>query len=91
MKMSYHDLMKHVRYPASCRIAGNEGMVVVGFIVNKKGIPVNVHIVKGIGGSCDKAAIQAIRKYARFTPAMVNGKPVRMAKTIAISFRLVSF
>lgn len=88
LKMGYDNFKKNVRYPAKCRIAGIDGKVVVGFVVNKKGMPVNIHIVKGIGGGCDEAVIQAVKRYARYTPAMLNGEPVPMARTIHILFKL---
>ena len=88
MKMSLAQLQKKVTYPASCRNANIQGRVTLQFVVNKKGVPTNVHVVRGIGGGCDKAAVRAVKKYARFTPGRQRGKPVQVRYSLPIMFRL---
>ncbi|HYW36027.1 MAG TPA: energy transducer TonB [Balneolaceae bacterium] len=83
-------LQKKVNYPASCRNAGISGRVTLQFVVNKKGVPTNVHVIRGIGGGCDKAAVKAVRKYARFKPGRQRGKPVKVRYSLPIFFKLQS-
>lgn len=82
-------LQQNVHYPKLARKAGIEGTVFVQFIVNKKGIPTHIHVVRGIGGGCDQAAINAIKK-ARFTPGMQRGRPVPVRMSIPVRFQLQS-
>lgn len=91
MKISRAKLQSKVNYPASCRNAGIEGRVIVQFVVNKQGVPTNVHVVRGIGGGCDQAAVKAVKKYARFTPGRQQGKPVKVRMSLPILFRLRSY
>jgi len=82
-------LQKKVNYPESCRNAGISGRVTLQFVVNEKGVPSNVHVIRGIGGGCDKAAVKAVRKYARFKPGRQRGKAVKVRYSLPIFFKLV--
>jgi TonB family protein len=81
-------LQKKVKYPRKCREAGIEGRVVLRFIINKQGVPTHIQVVKGIGHGCDQAAVQAVKKYARFKPGRQSGKPVLVRYTLPIMFSL---
>ncbi len=81
-------LQQKVKYPKKCREAGVEGRVTLQFVVNKQGIPTNIKVVKGIGHGCGKAAIKAVKKYARFTPGRQRGKPVLVKFALPIMFSL---
>ena len=48
------------------RRAGIEGRVTVQFIVNEAGQVENPRVIRGIGGGCDEAALDAV-KQAKFT------------------------
>lgn len=80
-------LMKEVVYPAMARQAGVEGLVVVQFVVDENGNPVNPFIVKGIGAGCDEAAMEAVMKM-KFKPGRQRGKAVRVQYSIPVRFRL---
>jgi TonB family protein len=88
LKGGYAEFQKKVTYPKSCYDAGIEGRVSVQFVVNKKGMPTNVHVVNGIGGGCDQAAMDAVKKYARFTPGKQRGKPVNVKMSLPIVYKL---
>jgi len=81
-------LQKKVRYPASCKNDGISGRVTLQFVVNKKGVPAHVHVIRGIGGGCDKAAIKAVKKYARFKPGRERGRAVNVRYSLPIFFKL---
>lgn len=80
-------LRKQIHYPASCRDAGIQGRVIVQFIVNKKGVPTHVHVVRGIGGGCDDAAVEAV-KHIRFTPGRQQHRAVAVRMSLPIVFKL---
>jgi protein TonB len=88
LKGGYPALQKKVKYPASCKNANIQGRVTVQFVVNKQGQPTNVHVVRGIGGGCDEAAVKAVKKYARFSVGRQRGKPVKVQMSLPIVFRL---
>lgn len=80
-------LQRNIVYPEIARLAGIEGRVTVQFIIDERGNVVNPVVVRGIGGGCDEAAIEAVKK-ARFTPGMQRGRPVKVSYTLPVTFRL---
>ncbi len=76
-----------VRYPEIARRAGIEGRVVLQFIVDEQGNVVNPTVIRGIGGGCDEAAIEAVRG-VKFTPGMQRGRAVKVQFQLPIVFRL---
>lgn len=54
------------------------GRVIVRAVLHKSGKVIDVSLVKGLGCSFDKDAIEIVRKY-KFTPAMKDGQPVSQA------------
>ena len=64
-----------------------EGVVTVNLIVNTKGLPENVHVIRGVERGLDEAALEAITQY-RFKPAMENGKPVPVRVNVEVHFRI---
>lgn len=80
-------LEKNIHYPEMARKAGIDGTVIVQFVVNKKGIPIDLQVIRSAGGGLDEAAINAVRK-ARFTPGIQRGRPVQVRMTIPVRFEL---
>jgi protein TonB len=80
-------IYRRVKYPEIARKAGIEGRVVLQFIVDERGNVVNPTVIRGIGGGCDEAAIDAIRG-VKFTPGMQRGRPVKVQFQLPIVFRL---
>jgi TonB family protein len=66
------------------------GVVVVACLVDDKGLPQQVHVVRSLSGEFDSNAIQAVEQY-RFEPAMLQGesgaKPVAVEVNIEVNFR----
>ncbi len=80
-------LQRKIVYPEIARLAGIEGRVTVQFVIDERGNVLNPVVVRGIGGGCDEAAIEAVKK-AKFTPGMQRGRPVKVSYTLPITFRL---
>lgn len=87
LKGGLADLQRKVKYPEMARRAGIEGRVTVQFIVNEQGKVENPRVIRGIGGGCDEAALEAVRQ-ASFSPGMQRGRPVRVQYSLPIVFRL---
>lgn len=80
-------IQQEIRYPQEAIDLGIEGRVYVQFIVNRNGDVENPKIIRGIGGGCDEAAIEAVR-HARFKPGKQRGEPVPVLYSLPIIFRL---
>ena len=87
LKGGLAELQRKVKYPEMARRAGIEGRVTVQFIVNEQGKVENPRVIRGIGGGCDEAALEAV-KQASFSPGMQRGRPVRVQYSLPIVFRL---
>ncbi|HEX2960351.1 MAG TPA: energy transducer TonB [Ignavibacteriales bacterium] len=80
-------IYKKIVYPSIAKSAGLEGKVYVLIFINERGGVDDVKVVKGIGGGCEEAAIQAI-KGVKFTPGKNGGSPVKVKLSLPISFKL---
>jgi periplasmic protein TonB len=63
-----------------------EGKVYLLAYINTNGEVDDVKIVKGIGGGCDEAAVEAVKK-TKFAPGENGGKAVKVKMTLAIAFK----
>ena len=80
-----------MHYPKKAVKENIEGKVIVSFVVEKDGSVSQVTVKKGIvgdGGACNNEAIRVVKKLARFSPGMQNGKPVRVYDMLPINFKL---
>ena len=84
-------ISKHVKYPRKSRRANIQGKVTVAFVVDKDGSVTDVHVKKGIDGDddrCNNEAIRVVSMLKKFTPGIQNGKLVKVAFTIPITFKI---
>jgi len=63
------------------------GVVLVNLIVDTRGLPENVHVLRGVGMGLDEKAVEAVKQY-RFKPAMENGKPVPVELNVEVNFQI---
>ena len=78
---------KNLVYPDLAIRAGVEGTVIVLAYVNKEGVVTGTQVIRGIGGGCDEAAMEAVKK-VRFEPGQQRGKPVNVKVSVPVKFRL---
>ena len=76
-----------VEYPDLAKEAGIEGRVIIAAFINKKGIPKNIYLVKGVFESLDKEALNAV-KQSRWIPAKQQGKRIGVWVNIPVAFKL---
>jgi periplasmic protein TonB len=74
-------------YSEEARKAKTSGSVLVNLIVDKDGMPENVHVLRGLGMGLDEKAIEAVQQY-RFTPSMEGGKPVPVECNVEVIFQI---
>jgi TonB family protein len=75
-------------YSEEARKAKWQGTVVLSLIVDEKGMPEELKVVRQLGLGLDQKAIEAVTKW-RFKPGMKDGKPVAVQATIEVNFRLL--
>ncbi len=69
------------------RMAKYQGVVIVEFVVDTKGLPQNLHVVRPLGMGLDEKALEAVRQY-RFKPAKLNGHPVPVLIDMSVDFHI---
>jgi TonB family protein len=88
MQEFYRGISKLIRYPNYARRNRIEGKVFIRFTINKKGLIDSAKVIKGIGGGCDEAALEACIKQTRWIPGTRKGKPVKTSLVLPIIFKL---
>ncbi len=74
-------------YPEKARLARLEGTVVLYIEVNPEGRAQNLVVIRSLGSDLDQQAILAVRQW-KFKPGSNYGKPVTVAATVEINFKL---
>jgi TonB family protein len=74
-------------YPAGAREQGIEATVTLEIVIDRDGSVADVRVLKGAGYGFDDSALRALRR-ARFSPAIRDGRPVRVRMPWTIDFRL---
>lgn len=75
-------------YSEEARKAKYQGTVVLYVEVDPSGRPRNLRVVRSLGLGLDEKAIEAVNKW-KFRPGLKDGKPVTVAATIEVNFRLL--
>jgi len=75
-------------YSEEARKAKYQGTVVLYVEVDPTGKAVNPKVIRSLGLGLDEKALEAVRKW-KFKPGYKDGKPVTVAATIEVNFRLL--
>lgn len=75
-------------YSEEARKAKFQGTVVIALVVDEKGNPRDLRVVRALGMGLDQKAIEAVEKW-RFRAGLKDGKPVPVYATIEVNFRLL--
>lgn len=82
----------NIIYPMEARQNGNEGQVVVSFVVEQDGSLSSPRILKDIGGGCGLEVLRVINLMnemnVRWTPGRIGGKVVRTNFNLPVRFKL---
>lgn len=76
------------QYAEKARKAKVQGTVVLYVEVDPTGHAGNIKVMRSLGYGLDEKAIEAVSKW-EFKPGMKEGKPVTVAATIQVNFRLL--
>jgi periplasmic protein TonB len=74
-------------YTEEARNAKAQGTCILWLIVDDKGNPRDIRVVRGLGYGLDGKAIEAVKQW-RFEPAMKDGHPVNVQISVEVGFRL---
>jgi TonB family protein len=74
-------------FSAEAKKAKFNGLVLVNLIVDAKGKPQNVHVLRGVGMGLDEKALKAVKAY-KFKPATELGKPVPVGLNVEVNFQI---
>ena len=74
-------------YSEEARKAKYQGTVILGLIVDSSGRPRGLKVEHGLGMGLDEKALEAVRNW-KFEPAEKDGKPVAVAISVEVQFRL---
>jgi TonB family protein len=80
-------LQQNIIYPEKAKQKGIEGKVIVQAYIDQTGKVVKTSVLKSAGDELDQAAMNALQK-TRFTPGIIDGKPVKVRIVIPIVFKL---
>jgi TonB family protein len=72
-------------FPMGAPARTQQGPVVLRIVVDEQGGPCNIRVGRSIGRAWDERAIQAVQNW-RFRPGTMDGHPIAMEATVAISF-----
>lgn len=79
---------KNTVYPEIDQEQGVQGTVLLRFKVSEDGSVSSVSVKRSLSRTCDKAAMDVVRKLPRFTPAKSNGHPVPVWFNLPVKFQL---
>jgi protein TonB len=61
--------------------------VIVEAVIDEQGRVTDVRILRGLPMGLDREAVAAVRQW-RFTPATLQGKPVKVYFSLTVNFRI---
>lgn len=84
------DVQKAFRYPTQALRNGEQGRLVLGFVVSETGLVEDIKVVESVSPSLDEAGRQAVATVGarRWRPGMQNQRAVRVAFTMPITCRV---
>lgn len=81
-------LSQNIRYPKNSQKKGEQGRVIVQFIVERDGSVRDAKVVRSVSKDLDKEALRVVRQMPKWTPGKKDGKAVRARFTLPVTFRL---
>ena len=79
---------QYLKYPESSLLKGEQGKVMVEFIIEADGKVTNVRVAKGVSDALDAEAVKVVAASPKWKPGKVKGNKVRTMITIPVEFRL---
>jgi protein TonB len=87
-KEMYEYLAKKMKYPEAAKAVGVQGIVYIGFVVEKDGSISNTQILRDIGAGCGEEALRVVNDMPKWIPGEQRDKKVRVKFTLPVKFTL---
>jgi TonB family protein len=84
----YKFISENAEYPAEAMENGEEGRVILQFVVEPTGKISDIKVIRGISPSLDKEAIRVVELMPDFIPGEQRGNKVRVMFTLPVTFKL---
>lgn len=81
-------LSTKLRYPRIAKENGDQGKIIVTFVIEKDGSISNIKIIKSVSKECDEEVIRLVKLSPKWKPAKQNGEFVRFQYFLPITFNL---
>lgn len=81
-------VQENLKYPQTAIDNGEEGKVIVQFVVNKLGKIQDAKVVKSVSKALDAEALRVIESAPNWTPGTQGGNPVSVAYNMPVVFAL---
>lgn len=75
-------------YSEEARKAKFQGTVMLSVVVDEKGNPRDIRVIRALGLGLDEKAIESVQKW-RFKPGVKDGRPVPVIAQVEVNFRLL--
>jgi TonB family protein len=72
-------------YPATSASTKPEGAAVLDVVIPEDGVPRVIRVIRSLDWQFDEIAINALKEW-RFSPAMKDGRPVKVRMNVAVEF-----
>ena len=79
---------ENVVYPEDAKKEGIEGRVYISFIVEKDGSITHVMVARSVHPLLDEEGVRVMSMMPKWSPALLEGKPVRFMMTYPITFKM---
>lgn len=81
-------LTKTLKYPASAKASGTQGMVSVTMIIDAQGKPTEIKVKQSADAQLEAEALRVMQMMGKWKPGTENGKPCDTMVEIPIVFKL---
>lgn len=81
-------ISQHIIYPQSAADAHITGRVVVQLQILEDGSIGDVRLIRSVWEELDNEALRVVRTLPKFSPAKIDGKPIKCWYTLPIRFKL---
>ena len=81
-------VMGRLSYPTMAKETNIQGMVIIGFVIDKRGRVTKVECVKPVHPLLDEEAIRVVKLLPDFKPAEQNGKTTAVRYNIPVRFTI---
>lgn len=82
-------LAKNIRYPKESQETGNQGLVVISFVVSRDGSLSDFEVLKSVDEATDAEALRVVKSMnGNWYPGKQNGVPVQVRYTLPVRFTL---